>query len=96
MVDLKGFVVSEEISMSRPKIISGAKTNNSVLNEGMTLDDDQPIVFKAELQEADAPNRNNRIYTKRALEEALNHYSVKEKIANKSWYGKTLPFITAM
>lgn len=31
--------------------------------------------FVAEIQEAEAPNRNGRIYSKEALDSAIRHYS---------------------
>lgn len=40
--------------------------------------------FVAEIQEAEAPNRNGRIYSKEALDSAIRHYSIQEKLKNKS------------
>lgn len=40
--------------------------------------------FVAEIQEAEAPNRNGRIYSKEALDSAIRHYSIQEKLKNKA------------
>lgn len=45
-------------------------------------------IFKTILQEAEKPNRNKRIYTKKALDEALNRDMILEKIQHKTWYGE--------
>lgn len=44
--------------------------------------------FVAEIQEAEAPNRNRRIYSKEALESAIMHYSIQEKLKYKSLFGE--------
>ena len=69
----EGFIVNEEFTASTPSILA---------------DDNRSIIFEAILQEADAPNRNKRIYGKDVLSEALNNPTVKEKIANKCFYGE--------
>lgn len=69
----EGFIVSEEFTSSTPSIL--AEENKS-------------ITFEAILQEAEAPNRNHRIYGKDVLDEALNAPTIKEKIANKTFYGE--------
>lgn len=45
-------------------------------------------IFKAIIQEAELPNRNKRIYSKRALEEALARPMVQEKLKNKMFVGE--------
>lgn len=40
--------------------------------------------FVAEIQEAEAPNRNGRIYSKEALDSAIRHYGIQEKLKNKA------------
>lgn len=70
----EGFIVHEEFNSSTPSIL--AEENKS-------------ITFEAILQEADAPNRNRRIYGKEVLQEALNAPTLKEKIANKCFYGES-------
>lgn len=42
--------------------------------------------FICVLQEADAPNRNGRIYPKRVLEKALNAPHIQEKLRTNTWY----------
>lgn len=74
MNNSEGFVVCEEFTSHTPSIL--AEENKSV-------------TFEAILQEADAPNRNKRIYSKSVLAEALNAPTVKEKIANKCFYGES-------
>lgn len=69
----EGFIVCEEFTASTPSIMA---------------EDNKKVVFEAILQEADAPNRNKRIYGKDVLVESLNNPTVKEKIANKNFYGK--------
>lgn len=70
----EGFIVCEEYTASTPSIL--AEENKS-------------ITFEAVLQEADAPNRNKRIYGKDVLAEALKAPTVQEKIAHKSFYGES-------
>lgn len=69
----EGFIVCEEMTSSTPSILA---------------DENQSITFEAILQEADAPNRNKRIYGKDVLTVALANPTVKEKIANKCFYGE--------
>lgn len=69
----EGFIVCEEFTSSTPSIL--AEENKSV-------------IFEAVLQEADAPNRNKRIYGKDVLSEALNSPTIQEKLRNKTFYGK--------
>lgn len=45
-------------------------------------------IFQTILQEADAPNRNGRIYTKKAIQEALDRPFIVEKLKRKTWYGE--------
>jgi len=73
MNQTEGFIVCEEFTASTPSILA---------------DDNKSIVFEATLQEADAPNRNKRIYGKDVLSEALNNPTVREKIAHKAFYGE--------
>ena len=73
MNNAEGFIVSEEFTASTPSILA---------------DENRSIVFEAILREAEAPNRNKRIYGKDVLSEALNNPTVREKIANKCFYGE--------
>jgi hypothetical protein len=73
MNNSEGFIVCEEFNSSTPSILA---------------DDNKSITFEAILQEADAPNRNKRIYGKDVLSDALNNPTVKEKIANKCFFGE--------
>ena len=67
-----------------------------LLTEAVTLSSDPKImketgysvVFQAQLQTADTPNRNGRIYSKETLEAALTAPNVKEKIEHKAFYGE--------
>lgn len=43
------------------------------------------IRFIATLQEANKPNRNGRIYTKEAIDAALKHPLIQEKLRTRSW-----------
>jgi len=79
--DIQAYLITEETVASAPDVMS---------------DNSQSIKFTAELQEAERPNRNGRIYGKNIIDQALNHYSVQEKIKNKAFYGRLLPFITVM
>lgn len=67
------FVILESSYTSEPKIVS---------------DNVDTTVFEAILQEAERPNRNKRIYSKRALEEALARPMIREKIERKTFYGE--------
>ena len=65
----------------------------SIIQESVTLSDvnitkkDSDIIeFIAVLQEADAPNRNGRIYPKAVLEKALNSPYIKERLETKTFY----------
>lgn len=69
------FLIREEDYTSKPVIIDTSKADVTV--------------FKAILQEAEKPNRNNRIYTKKAIDEALHRSMIVEKLARKTWYGES-------
>lgn len=71
----EGFIVCEEFTASTPSILQDA---------------DKSVTFETVLQSSDTPNRNKRIYGKDVLVEALNAPTIKEKIANKTFYGKLL------
>ena len=57
------------------------------------VEDKHIVRFKAKLQDADTPNRNNRIYGKDTIQKAMEHYTVKEKMAHKAFYGRICPSI---
>jgi hypothetical protein len=46
------------------------------------------LEFITVLQEADAPNRNGRVYPKAVLEKALNAPNIRERLATNTWYGE--------
>lgn len=46
------------------------------------------VVIEAILQEADAPNRNKRKYTKKAIESGINNPMFQEKLKNKNLFGE--------
>lgn len=45
-------------------------------------------IFEAKLQDAEAPNRNKRIYDRTALYNGLNSQVIKEKLERKTFYGE--------
>lgn len=74
MNNIEAFLVVEDVGNSTvPSII--ANQNRSVL-------------FEAELQEANKPNRNGRIYDRDALVESLNGSIIAEKLKRKTFYGE--------
>ncbi|QXN67889.1 hypothetical protein FPHOBKDP_00135 [Listeria phage LPJP1] len=73
MTEEKGYIIMESVTESKPKIID--KTLNNVL-------------FETELQEADAPEQKNRIYDRRAIDEAIQNPIVQEKIKNRTFFGE--------
>ena len=75
-------IICEESYESKPVILDTSKVDVTV--------------FKAILQEAGKPNRNNRIYTKKAIDVALHRTIITERLAHKTFYGengKGLPTI---
>ena len=46
------------------------------------------VVIEAVLQEADAPNRNRRKYTRKAIESGINNPMFQEKMAKKNLFGE--------
>lgn len=70
----KGYLITEAASTGiTPRVIQ---------------EEDQTTKFIAEIQEAEAPNRNGRIYSKEALDAAIRHYSIQEKLKAKALYGE--------
>lgn len=67
-------LICEESYQSKPVLVDTSKVDVTI--------------FKAILQEAEKPNRNNRIYTKKAIDEALNRTIIRERLAHKTWYGE--------
>lgn len=70
--DIQYAILNEQYE-SQPEILSN--------NRNVT-------VFRTVLQEAERPNRNGRIYTKKALCEALNRPMILEKLRYKTWFGE--------
>lgn len=70
-------LILEEVMTSTPKDIE-IKQNNGV----------DVTIFTTILQRAEAPNRNGRIYSKKAIDEALSRKIVQEKLQHKKWYGE--------
>lgn len=69
-----GYLVTESVTRSpNPKILK---------------ETDVSVIFQAQLQTADTPNRNGRIYGKDTLTQALAAPNVKEKIDHKAFYGE--------
>ena len=58
----KGFIITESAS------------NN--ITPSMIVEKPNSVKFVAEIQEAEAPNRNKRIYSKLAIDEAIKHSTV--------------------
>ena len=74
------------MSKSEGFLIIEGTSSNSLPN--ILEDQNRSIVFEAELQEAEVSNRNNRVYDRQSLWEALNSSMVKEKIDRKTFYGE--------
>lgn len=68
-----GYVILESSYTSTPEIVS---------------DKCDVTIFKAIIQEAELPNRNKRIYSKRALEEAIARPMFQEKLRTKNFFGE--------
>lgn len=71
---IKGYLIEEAAYSSKPEI--------------MHQSHDGPVKIKVTLQDADIPNRNNRIYTKKGLEFGINTPYAKERLQHKAWYGE--------
>lgn len=67
-------LICEEAYTSKPTIIKQTNVDTTI--------------FKTILQEAEVPNRNGRIYTKKAIDEALNRPVILERLQHKTWYGE--------
>lgn len=68
---------------------TGYQFNRPINVEVEKVSEDIDItIFTTILQEAELPNRNGRIYTKKAIDEALNRKMIQEKIAHKKWFGE--------
>lgn len=72
-----GYLVSESITLG---------SNTKVIKEK-----ESSVVFQAQLQEANVPNRNGRIYPKEVIQTALDAPNVREKIEHKAFYGRICP-----
>lgn len=70
------YLLTESGYYSKPILISDSVNNSNI------------TIFKAILQEAEVPNRNGRIYTKKAIDEALHRQMIQEKILHKTWFGE--------
>jgi len=70
---MNNFLITESALVSTPQIYK--KNPNTVQ-------------FIAVMQEANKPNRNNRIYFKETLEQALKSPYVQERLATKSMFGE--------
>lgn len=68
-----GYVILESGYTSTPEIVS---------------DKCDVTIFKAIIQEAELPNRNKRIYSKKALEEAIARPMFQEKLRTKNFFGE--------
>jgi len=72
--NVAGYLVTESVTISTdPKILRETESS---------------VIFQAQLQTADTPNRNGRIYSKDTLDAALAAPNVKEKIEHKAFYGE--------
>lgn len=72
---IKGYIINESPSvMTQPEIVSESKCNR--------------VVIKTTLQDADARNRNKRIYPKSVLDKGLHSEYVQERIRTKTFYGE--------
>lgn len=68
-----GYIILESSYSAKPEIVS---------------DKCDITIIKTILQEAERPNRNKRIYSKRALQEAIARPMVQEKLAKKTLVGE--------
>ena len=71
---IKGYIISEDVVTSMPKIISD--------RSGC------PTVIETILQEGDVQNRNKRIYPTDVIRKALTSEYVQERLNTKSWVGE--------
>lgn len=70
-------------------IILEAPASESLVREPRIMDiSKDDVVIEAVLQEAEAPNRNKRLYTKRAIESGINNPMFQEKLKNKNLFGE--------
>ena len=68
---IKGYIINESPSvMMQPEIASESKCGR--------------VIIKATLQDADARNRNKRIYPKEVLDKGLHSEYVQERIRTKT------------
>jgi len=74
MENVKGYIISEDVTISQPKIISDKEG-------GITS-------IETILQEGEKPNRNKRIYPTNVIKFGLNTEYVQERERTKSWYGE--------
>jgi len=72
----KGYIITEGSTTSSAPII--------------TQENQNVVKFEAELQEADKPNRNGRIYDYTAINQALQYYAVQEKLKHKTFFGRQI------
>lgn len=82
---LMGYIVSEDIHVTKPKIIRDQVS--SILDESVNPNNNV-IHFEAELQEANQPNRNGRIYDKEAIDGALRSPVIQEKLKHHTFFGE--------
>lgn len=77
-----GFIILESApdmgSYEKPRILSGEYADRKT----------DEFIIETVLQEAEAPNRNKRIYTKAALQSGINHPMFQEKLARKNLFGE--------
>lgn len=71
---IKGYIISEDVMVSSPKVISDKSG--------------EPTVIETILQEGDIQNRNKRIYPTDVIKKALNSEYVQERLKTKSWLGE--------
>jgi hypothetical protein len=71
---IKGYMISEEVTTSTPKIVSDKSGS--------------PTIIETVLQEGDIQNRNKRVYPKAVIERGLNTDYVQERLKTKSWFGE--------
>lgn len=69
-----GYIINESPVMSTPEILKPGPCGQ--------------VRIKAVLQDADARNRNKRIYPKSVLEKALQSEYVKERLATRTFFGE--------
>lgn len=82
---IKGYIICETGTRPEKPVIL---KESEIPVKGTGRKSDMSISIRTTLQEAEAKNRNKRIYTQPVLNEGLGTEYVKERLLHKSWYGE--------